>query len=311
MRDLASAQLSAVFRDGRRFVVVRAPSGLGLRAKGVEGLTDALIEHDVAEALSARVVDAGEPPPAKDEVDPVSGIMNAPEISSYSIRLASAVDAALRRGDFPVVLGGDCSILLGILLALRHRQRAGLLFLDGHADFYQPGADISGEAASMELAAATGYGPSRIGDLDLSPPLVRPEDVAVVGFRDLEEQKRHGSQPLPPQILGLDLEAVRRIGAASAAERALYPLTRSGGPDVFWIHLDADVLADDVMPAVDYRQSGGLSGDEVLAILGAAVDSGRAVGADVTIYNPRLDRDRRAGAALADVLLRGLTTRVL
>lgn len=47
----------------------------------------------------------------------------------------------LDAGDVPIVLGGDCSILLGNLLALRRRGRHGLLFIDGHADFYQPEAE--------------------------------------------------------------------------------------------------------------------------------------------------------------------------
>ena len=57
------------------------------------------------------------------------------------------------------MLGGDCSILLGNLLALRRRGRYGLLFVDGHADFYHPEANPNGEAASMDLAFATGRGP--------------------------------------------------------------------------------------------------------------------------------------------------------
>jgi arginase len=89
-------------------------------------------------------------------------------------------------GEFPVVLGGDCSIMLGCLLALRRRGRHGLLFLDGHADFYQPEAEPDGEAASMELALATGRGPVVVTDLEGRRPLVRDEDVVVLGRRDAE-----------------------------------------------------------------------------------------------------------------------------
>lgn len=69
----------------------------------------------------------------------------------------------LDRGEFPVVL--DCSIMLGNLLALRRRGRFGLLFRDGHADPYQPEAEPNGEAASMDLALATGRGPAVVADL--------------------------------------------------------------------------------------------------------------------------------------------------
>jgi len=67
----------------------------------------------------------------------------------------AAGQTALKWG-LPLVLGGDCSILLGTTLALRRRGRFGLLFIDGHADFYQPEVEPKGEAASMDLAFATG-----------------------------------------------------------------------------------------------------------------------------------------------------------
>ena len=288
------------------FAVVQAPSGLGLRAAGVERLGDALLAHGLAQALGARTAATVAPPPASGVRDPVSGVLNGPEVAAYAVTLADAIEAVLQIGDVPLVLGGDCSVMLGGALALRRRGGAGLLFLDGHADFYQPSAEPSGEAASMDLALATGHGPPTIGDVEGRAPLVRAEDVVVVGFRDAEEQARDGSQPLPAALLALDLAAVRAAGAAAAAERALAQLTRPGAPDRFWVHVDADVLEDAIMPAVDYRQPGGLSPDELATILAAAMATGRVAGVEVTIYNPALDPDGTAGAALADALARGL-----
>ena len=288
------------------FAVVRAPSGLGLRAAGVAGLGDALLSLGLAQALGARVAASVPPPVASGVRDPSSGVLNGPEIAAYAVTLADAVESVLDAGDTPLVLGGDCSVLLGGALACHRRGGAGLLFLDGHADFYQPSAEPSGEAASMDLALVTGYGPPALGDLEHRAPLVRAEDAVLVGFRDAQEQVRDGSQPLADALLALDLEAVRRAGAAATAERALAHLRRRGAPDRFWVHVDADVLDDAVMPAVDYRQPGGLSVDELTTLLSAAMAGGRVAGVEVTIYNPSLDRGGRAGATLVDVLKRGL-----
>ncbi len=289
-----------------RFAVVRAPSGLGLRAPGVEGLGDALLGHGLAQALGARVAMTVVPPPASGVRDPASGVLNGPEIAAYAITLANAVGTVLDAGDVPLVLGGDCSVLLGGALALRRRAAAGLLFLDGHADFYQPSAEPSGEAASMDLALATGHGPPAVGDLEGRSPLVRAEDAVIVGFRDAEEQARDGSQPLPDALLALDLAAVRAAGAHAAAEHALAHLIRPDASDHFWVHVDADVLDDAVMPAVDYRQPGGLTADELATILAAAMATGLVAGVEVTIYNPALDPAGTAGAALTGALARGL-----
>jgi arginase len=289
-----------------RFAVVRAPSGLGLRAPGVEGLGDALLGHGLAQVLGARVATTVAPPPASGVRDPVSGVLNGPEIAAYAVTLANAVGTVLDADDVPLVLGGDCSVLLGGALALRRRAAAGLFFLDGHADFYQPSAEPSGEAASMDLALVTGHGPPAVGDLEGRSPLVRAEDAVIVGFRDAEEQARDGSQPLPDALLALDLAAVRAAGAHAAAEHALAHLTGPDAPDRFWVHVDADVLDDAVMPAVDYRHPGGLTADELATILAAVMATGRVAGVEVTIYNPALDPAGTAGAALTGALARGL-----
>jgi arginase len=297
MRDLPAAH---------RFAVVRAPSGLGLRATGVEGGGDALLKHGLAQALCARIATTIAPVPASGILDPASGVLNGPEVALYAVALADAIGAVLDASEVPLVLGGDCSVLLGGALALRRRGAAGLLFLDGHADFYQPSAEPSGEAASMDLALVTGHGPPAVGDVEGRSPLIRAEDTVVVGFRDAEEQARDGSQPLPDELLALDLHEVRAVGAAAAADRALGHLTRPDAPDQFWVHIDADVLDDTVMPAVDYRQPGGLTADELVTILAAAMATGRVAGVELTIYNPALDPAGIAGVALTDALARGL-----
>jgi arginase len=196
-----------------RFAVVRAPSGLGLRATGVEGLCDALLGHGLARALDAHITAIVAPPAGSGIRDPESGVLNAREVAAYGVALADTVGAVLDVGEVPLVLGGDCSVLLGGALVLRRRRGGGLLFLDGHADFYQPSAEPLGEAASMDLALATGYGPSAVGDLEGRAPLIRAEHAVVAGFRDVEEQAREGSQSLPSTLLALDLAAVRAVGA--------------------------------------------------------------------------------------------------
>jgi arginase len=288
------------------FSIVEAPSVLGLFPKGVESLPDALLATGLAERLSARRAGRVEPPPYDPERDPETLLLNLHAIAAYSIALADAVGAVVDRGEFPVVLGGDCSILLGNLLALRRRGRYGLLFLDGHADFYQPEAEPNGEAASMDLALATGRGPAVVTNIEGRCPLVRDEDVVVFGRRDAADTEEHGSQRIEDTaILMTELAAMRVAGIEAAAKSAVERLSKSE-LDGVWIHLDADVLDDAVMPAVDYRMPEGLSWDELAAVLRAAISSGRATGINVTIFNPKLDRDGSIARAFIEVLARGL-----
>jgi arginase len=288
------------------FTVVEAPSVLGLFPKGVETLPDALLARGLAERLAARRTGRVAPPAYNPERDAETGLLNPHAIAAYSISLADAVGATVDRGEFPVVLGGDCSILLGNLLALKRRGRYGLLFLDGHADFYQPEAEPNGEAASMDLALATGRGPGVVTEIEGKCPLVRDEDVVVFGRRDAADAEAHGSQRIENTAIAMtELAAVRAAGAEAAAASAVKRLLK---PELegFWIHLDADVLDDAVMPAVDYRMPDGLSWDELIAVLRAGVGSGRAVGLNVTIFNPKLDGDGYIARAFTEALMRGL-----
>ncbi len=288
-----------------RFAVVRAPSGLACAGQEWRD-SGALLGHGLAQVLGARVATTVAPPPASGVRDPASGVLNGPEIAAYAVTLANAVGTVLDADDVPLVLGGDCSVLLGGALGAAPPRRRRALVPRRARHFYQPSAEPSGEAASMDLALVTGHGAPAVGDLEGRSPLVRVEDAVIVGFRDAEEQARDGSQPLPDALLALDLAAVRAAGAHAAAEHALSHLTGPDAPDCFWVHVDADVLDDAVMPAVDYRQPGGLTADEAVTILAAAMATGSVAGVEVTIYNPALDPAGTAGAALTRALARGL-----
>ncbi|WP_257003670.1 arginase family protein [Streptomyces sp. SA15] len=295
--------------DVRNVAIIEAPSVLGLRPSGVEELPQALLGAGLAAGLGAVRAGRVEPPAYDPERDPDTGVLNPAGIAAYSVALADAVGDVLDRGRFPVVLGGDCSILLGDLLALRRRGRHGLLFLDGHSDFYQPAAEPFGEVASMELALATGRGPTVLADLEGRGPLVLDEDVVALGFRDAEESTAAGMQPLPAELSAMDLHEVRSLGAARAADSAV-GLLGDGVRAGYWIHLDADVLDDAIMPAVDYRQPGGLSWQELETVLRTALSDPGAVGFDVAIFNPRLDPHGSIAARLTECLVRAFQNRV-
>ncbi|WP_368563753.1 arginase family protein [Pseudoxanthomonas sp. UTMC 1351] len=287
--------------NDRNYAIIEAPSNLGLRPTGVELLPQALLRYGLAERLQARHAVRLDVPRYSDARDPDTHTLNAQAIADWSPKLADAVTDVLDRDEFPVVLGGDCSILLGTSLALKRRGRYGLMFIDGHADFYQPEADPYGEAASMDLAFATGHGPALLSDIEGLGPLVREEDAVAFGFRDAKDQAEYGSQPLPDDLLSYDLAKVRELGVEAAATAAVKHLTR---PELqgFFIHVDADCLDDDVMPAVEYRLPDGLSIQELRRTLEIALASGKALGIEVTVYNPNLDKDGEAGRRLVDVL---------
>jgi arginase len=291
------------------YAIIEAPSNLGLFPSGVERLPDAVLAAGFADRIGARRVGRVSPPPYDSRRDAVTGLLNPTGLRDYAFQLAAATGEVLDGGEVPVVLGGDCSILLGNLLALRRRGRHGLLFIDGHADFYQPEAEPRGEAASMDLALATGRGPQVLADLDGLGPLVSDEDIAHFGRRDAAEAEGAGSQRIEDTaITVIDLAAIRQRGADLAAGDALTRLRR---PELagIWVHLDCDAVDDALMPAVDYRLPDGLSWSELDTVLRLAIDTGSVVGLEITIFNPTLDRDGTIAQDLVACLVRALAQR--
>jgi arginase len=289
-----------------RYAVIDAPSILGLKPTGVEQLPEALKAAGLLTGLHAEYAGAVAPPPYNPTTDPQTLLLNPDGLRSFAQRLAAAVADVLERDRFPVVLGGDCSNLIGCALAMRRAGRCGLVFVDGHADFYQPEAEPNGEVASMDLAIVSGRGPDMLTDIDGLKPLMLDTDIVVFGYRDADEQREHGSQDIrATAIHAFDLERVRVMGAAAAAQQAVEILRRNQ-VDTFWIHLDADVLDDALMPAVDYRLAGGLSWDELSAALRVLIASGTAAGINIGIFNPRHDPDGSIARHFVACIVSGL-----
>jgi arginase len=259
-------------------VVIDAPSNLGLRppdegiAPGVYKLAGALRDQGLVGRLGAE--DGGVvTPPRYTPRD------RERAIAAYSHRLADRVEEWLDRNAFPVVLGGDCSILLGNAIALKRRGRHGLVFVDAHSDYRHPGNSRSvGAAAGEDLALVTGLG-GALADLGGERPLIRPEDVVAIGIRSGDPY----------------LGEIRQAGIA-VSERPAWPDRR------FWVHFDVDVLDESVMPAVDSPTPGGLDWAEAERLLHELVWADGAVGLEVTIFDPDYDSSGELAARLAELL---------
>jgi arginase len=285
-----------------RYAIIQAPSPLGLWPSGVQDAPRVLLEMGLGVGLGVNETTLIVPPPYDPRRDPETHLLNPSGLVAYARDLAIAVDEAVSAGFFPIMLGGDCSILLGSALALRRRGAYGLLFVDGHMDYWDAKREPSGEAASMDLAIVTGEGPSIVSDIDGLGPYFAPEHCLAYGTRDHLHDKDFIETPYPSTLKRLDIQKVHALGEKSVIEA----VTRVTQPqlDGFWIHLDVDVLDDEIMPAVDYRMKDGLSWDELSRLLIAALATGKATGMTLTIYNPSLDPSRTIARALIARLFR-------
>ena len=120
----------------------------------------------------------------------------------------------LARGDFALVLGGNCTIALAVMAALRRLEAGapGLLYADRHYDLNTPDSTTDGALDWMGLAHALAL-PGCVDVLTdaFGPrPLLEPYQVAWLGVQpqratDWERRRRPASactwppaRPWPP-----------------------------------------------------------------------------------------------------------------
>ncbi len=297
-------------------VVLDAPSNLGLRpptptsAPGCAKAPGALRDHRLLARLGAR--DGGcVTPPRYDPADwrPGDGVCQADKIAAYTVKLADRLGALLAEGAFPVVLGGDCSILLGAALAMsRHAEnvggRIGLVFVDGHSDFRHPGnAPYVGAAAGEDLALVTGRGQVELAGIEHRRPYIRDSDVVVLGIREHDEYR---TELLAAGIAVRPAPELRVEGPIRSAQWAREQLSHTAG---YWLHVDVDVLDPSVMPAVDAPDEGGIAHRELELLIAGLVADPACLGMEITVFDPDHDPDGRFAGELVDMLVAALRPR--
>ena len=285
--------------------IVSAPSILGLRPTGVERLPQSLLDAGLVDKIKSAgaIIDI----PTLNEKysshrDPILKCLNAETIRDFSLRLMKEIEDQIDNSTVPLVLGGDCSILIGIMAALKTKGKFGLIFLDAHTDFYQPDKSTTGEVADMDLAIITGRGPDRLSNINSLKPYVEDRNVIHIGQRDAEEAKKYGSQDIAETgIKSFDYAQIKSAGTEKIVE-AIIEHTDKLNTDGFWIHFDTDVISDEENPAVDYRLPGGLTIKQTGYILNRLNQTGKISGLDITIYNPSLDRNGEIALKITDCL---------
>ena len=293
----------------RPITVVGAPSSIGIRpyddgeARHLNRGPRVLRERRLIERLDATDLGDVVPPPYRDYVRPPSRPRNETQVIRYSRLLAERVAAGTAHGRFALVVGGDCSVVLGCLLGAKRTARGpiGLAYVDAHADFATPDESRTGSVASMALGLALGRGDTPLARLGGRVPLVDAAHVALLGRRDSAHAwYGHAALAISGILDVPDHELMQRdYGDIAAASLARVAAT---GVEGFWIQVDVDALNPAVMSAVDSPEPGGPLPDELVRLLAPLVLHPRVLGMSLTLYDPALDPDRSCARQLVSLL---------
>ncbi len=216
-------------------------------------------------------------------------------------RVAGAVRAARSRGRFPLLLGGDCPVMLGALAALQHEQdRPGLLFVDGHEDAWSPLASPTGGRQPI-VSSGWRWGCS-------TPSWIRgcaasfPGSGLPMSSRSVPATTTTSPPAASRQLAGQLRALIRPAGFDALKDAAAAALL----PAPWWLHTDLDVLASTELAAVDYPQPDGLTWEQLSQITSAALASLGCAGWSVCINNPDLDPGHQGAGHIISYLTKAI-----
>jgi arginase len=282
--------------------LVGAPLDCSGTDRGEARAPRALRDSGLAERTGAR--DVGDVDATVDDPnrDARTGVVGFEQIRRASSEIHSAVAAVLDEGGKPMVVGGDCTVLVGALAATKKRLgRVGLAFVDGHLDYFGGETSPSGEAADMDLAFVTGHGPEGLVDLAGPPPIAEPGDVVVMGHRtDPDEGGPRETELVDERVQLVEALAIKRGDPERLGRYVAQRLEAQAGR--FWLHFDVDVFDREEMPAVTYPLPDGLGWEHAEALLRPLVGSRMLVGLSVADFVPDKDPDGRYARRLVDLV---------
>ena len=273
--------------------IVEFPSNLGLKEPqpgkepGVKKLPDWLWKHNLHKAINPKDTIRLDSPKYSNVRDVETHILNTNSLIDYAREQAYLINNLLTQNKFPFILGGDCSILLGPAIALKQKGNYGLFYLDGHTDFMDVSLSETGGVGGMAASIVTGNGPEKLTNILNLSPYIKEENLWCVGNREYDDA--YENQIRNSDATYISLKQLREKGISNCIESFLSAV-KSKNLDGFWLHIDVDVLNDEIMPCVDSRTPDGLSYDEFNELTAYLFQSEKLSGLEITILDPDLDQ---------------------
>ncbi len=294
---------------GAPLAVIGVPSSAGAHGAGQEQAPSALRAAGLVDRLRSagiEVHDDGDLSVERyRERPPEAGARSAKQVELVATNVADSVDAALGQKRIPLVLGGDCTITLGVLAGCaRHHPQLGLVYFDGDADLTTPAISRSGILDSMGMAHMLGNGVAELTGIGPRHPLLRPEQVVLFGFDPGEVDEPEWTVIADKQLATFPAPQVREdpTGRASAALSYL-----EHGVDAVLLHFDVDVIDHADFPIADCPHYAGLTLDQTMSCLAVLAATPKLVGIAITEVNPDNDPDGRLLNRFVDRVVEALT----
>lgn len=285
-------------KKSQTYAVIGAALGWGAQIRETENGPDAVYASALKTKLSqwgatVQWEDILYPSKKAKEYQFPSDTPTLPLIVEYVTHLANQVIHVVRRGDFPIVVGGDHSIAIGTWSGLTHalqsKENFGLLWIDAHMDAHTPETSLSHAYNGMPVASLLGYGDSQLINITYPDSKLHPRHVILYGVRSYEDAERAFLNRLGVRIYYMK-EIIQR-GIDSTLTEALDYLKKN--TESFGVSIDLDAFDPLEVPGVGSRKSHGLPVDETLKALSQLRHHSTWQGLEITEFNPNLDHGNK------------------
>lgn len=228
-------------------------------------------------------------------LDPNEKLKNIDAIIEKTTELANQVDKAIVEDTFPFVLGGDHSIAMGTLAGLaKHYKNLGVIWYDAHGDLNTQETTPSGNIHGMPLAASLGIGEERLVQIGGFAPKVKPENIVLIGIRDLDEGEKELIKEIGIKVY--TMQDINKLGMKQVMEETIQYLKDK--TDGLHLSLDLDGLDPSITPGVGTAVPSGISLRESELAMEMLHQSNLLTSLEVVEVNPLLD-DKNKTAEVA------------
>ncbi len=299
----------------KKIRIIGVPMDLGASRRGVDMGPSALRVaglHARIKQLNYQVEDLGNIAVKQPEEMPV-GEKHAKyldEIAEACKDLAEAVKKSLEDGFMPLILGGDHSIAAGAATGVsaffrKEKKQVGYIWLDAHGDMNTPDSSPSGNVHGMPLAAIMGYGAPELVDLLGFQPKIEPQNIVLVGIRELDAQERKLVKKSGVHVF--TMRDIDERGMREVMSDALKYATDD--TDGIAVSLDMDFLDPSDAPGVGTPVRGGVTYREAHLAMEMIADSDALVSLEIVEINPVIDEHNRTAMLGVELVLSGLAKR--
>ncbi len=300
-----------IVRQPKKIALLGAPSSAAALSAGHERAPAALREAGLIPALEAAGFEVADLGDAASQLfqpdDEHPRARNLPAALAGLRDLRPRVEVAVKSGALPLVIGGDCMIVLATIAgARRYYRNVGLVYMDSDADLNEPASTPSGCVDGMVISHAIGRGAAEMIRFWNEPPLVREPEIALFGVNrtDPAEDKFLGRTPMR----AYRAEDIAKMGAAAAAQQALDRMHGAGHE--FVLHFDVDVISSEEFRATNYPSVSALRLADARAALAVFARQPHLAVMTVCAYNPALDPDGSAAKLVIELIVEALAPRL-